>query len=51
MFTLETVACFGSCAIAPVVVVDDSVKGRMNSTKTREVMEKMDDENQDPDQH
>jgi NADH-quinone oxidoreductase subunit E len=29
-FTLETVACFGSCAIAPVVVVDDSVKGRMN---------------------
>ena len=50
MFTLETVACFGSCAIAPVVVVDDSVKGRMNPTKTRKVMEGMDDENQDPDQ-
>jgi len=50
MFTLETVACFGSCAIAPVVVVDDSVKGRMNPTKTREVMEVMDHENQDPDQ-
>jgi NADH-quinone oxidoreductase subunit E len=33
-FTLETVACFGSCAIAPVVVVDDSVKGRMNPAKT-----------------
>ena len=32
--TLETVACFGSCAIAPVVVVDDSVKGRMNPAKT-----------------
>jgi NADH:ubiquinone oxidoreductase subunit E/CheY-like chemotaxis protein len=29
-FTLETVACFGSCAIAPVVVMDDSVRGRMN---------------------
>jgi NADH-quinone oxidoreductase subunit E len=31
--TLETVACFGSCAIAPVVVVNDSVKGRMNPAK------------------
>jgi NADH-quinone oxidoreductase subunit E len=50
MFTLETVACFGSCAIAPVVVVDDSVKGRMNSTKTRKVMEGMDHETQDPNQ-
>jgi len=50
MFTLETVACFGSCAIAPVVVVDDSVKARMNPTKIREVMEGMDHENQDPDQ-
>ena len=50
LFTLETVACFGSCAIAPVVVVDDSVKGRMNPAKTRDVMEGMDHENQDPDQ-
>jgi NADH-quinone oxidoreductase subunit E len=39
MFTLETVACFGSCAIAPVVVADDKVKGRMNPAKTRQVME------------
>lgn len=38
-FTLETVACFGSCAIAPVVVVDDRVKGRMNPSKTRQAME------------
>jgi len=38
-FTLETVACFGSCAIAPVVVVDNAVKGRMNPTKTRQTME------------
>jgi NADH-quinone oxidoreductase subunit E len=50
LFTLETVACFGSCAIAPVVVVDDSVKGRMNPTKTRDVMEAMDHANKDPDQ-
>jgi len=26
-FTLETVACFGSCALAPVVVVDGKVYG------------------------
>ncbi|MFC1482523.1 NADH-quinone oxidoreductase subunit NuoE [Myxococcota bacterium] len=32
LFTLETVACFGSCALAPVVVVDDSVHGRMDSS-------------------
>jgi len=38
-FTLETVACFGSCAIAPVVVVDNAVQGRMNPTKTRQTME------------
>jgi NADH:ubiquinone oxidoreductase subunit E len=38
-FTLETVACFGSCALAPVVLVDDSVKGRMNPAKTREVLQ------------
>ena len=40
--TLETVACFGSCAIAPVVVVDNSVKGRMNPTKTRDTLEHLD---------
>lgn len=32
-FTLETVACFGSCALAPVVVVDTTVHGRMNPSK------------------
>lgn len=34
LFTLETVACFGACALAPVVVVDESVNGRMNPKKT-----------------
>jgi NADH-quinone oxidoreductase subunit E len=33
LFTLETVACFGSCALAPVMVVDDTVYGRMNTSK------------------
>jgi NADH-quinone oxidoreductase subunit E len=39
MFSLETVACFGSCAMAPVVVVNDKVKGRMDPAKTRQAME------------
>ncbi len=39
MFTLETVACFGSCAIAPVVVVDDKVRADMDPAKVGEVLE------------
>ncbi|MEJ2136359.1 MAG: NADH-quinone oxidoreductase subunit NuoE [Desulfofustis sp.] len=38
MFTLETVACFGSCAIAPVVVVDDKVSADMDADKVGKVM-------------
>jgi len=41
LFTLETVACFGSCALAPVVLVDDSVKGRMNPSDTVKTLEKI----------
>jgi NADH-quinone oxidoreductase subunit E len=33
LFTLETVACFGSCALAPVLVMDDIVHGSMNRSK------------------
>jgi NADH-quinone oxidoreductase subunit E len=29
MFTLETVACLGACALAPVVVIDDKYQGQM----------------------
>lgn len=29
-FTLETVACFGACALAPVVVIDGKVSGRVS---------------------
>ncbi|RJP64829.1 MAG: NADH-quinone oxidoreductase subunit NuoE [Candidatus Abyssobacteria bacterium SURF_17] len=41
LFTLETVACFGSCALAPVVVVNDSVYGLMDSLKTRKLIEEI----------
>jgi NADH-quinone oxidoreductase subunit E len=37
-FSLERVACFGSCALAPVMVVDKKVYGRMNTTKAREIL-------------
>jgi len=38
LFTLETVACFGSCAIGPVVVVDDKVGADMNAEKVEKVL-------------
>jgi NADH-quinone oxidoreductase subunit E len=39
LFTLETVACFGSCALAPVMVVDDRVYGRMNPSKAMAILD------------
>ncbi len=38
-FSLERVACFGSCALAPVVVVDKDVYGRMTVSRAKEVLE------------
>jgi len=37
-FSLERVACFGSCALAPVVVMDKEVHGRMTSAKAKEIL-------------
>jgi NADH-quinone oxidoreductase E subunit len=37
-YTLETVACFGSCALAPVVVVNDRVYGRMTAEKVKKII-------------
>ena len=41
VFTLETVACFGSCALAPVIVINDSVYGLMNASKTRHLLDEL----------
>ena len=38
-FSLERVACLGSCALAPVVVVDGKVHGRMNPEKTLKLIQ------------
>ena len=37
-YTLETIACFGSCALAPVMVIDKTVYGRMTPTKVKDIL-------------
>jgi NADH-quinone oxidoreductase subunit E len=38
-YSLETIACFGSCALAPVMVVNKDVYGRMEATKVEQALE------------
>lgn len=37
-FTYETVRCLGACGLAPVVIVDEDVHGRMKPSKIKEVL-------------
>ena len=37
-YSLETIACFGACALAPVMVVDDNVYGRMTPARVRQIL-------------
>jgi len=37
-FSLERVACFGCCALSPVMVVDNSVHSRITPAKAREIL-------------
>lgn len=39
-YSLETVACFGSCALAPVVVLNDKVYGRVTTDKVKQILER-----------
>jgi NADH-quinone oxidoreductase subunit E len=39
-FSLERVACFGCCALGPVVVVNDEVHGRMTATRMQRILKK-----------
>ncbi len=39
-FSLERVNCVGSCALAPVVMIEDDVYGRVEAKKAKEVLEK-----------
>lgn len=37
-FSLEIVNCLGSCAIAPVMVINDKYYGKLTSSKVREIL-------------
>ena len=39
-YSLEMIACFGSCALAPVVVTNSKVHGRMTTSKARDILNK-----------
>ncbi|MBC7217178.1 MAG: NADH-quinone oxidoreductase subunit NuoE [Candidatus Caldatribacterium sp.] len=46
LFTVETVACIGACALAPVMAVDDQVYGPMDEEKVRQILEKLEQESE-----
>jgi len=37
-YSLETVACFGSCALSPVIVINTTVYGRMTPAKVGQIL-------------
>ena len=39
LFTLETVACLGACALAPVVTVDGKYHGKVTVAKMRKIVD------------
>jgi NADH:ubiquinone oxidoreductase subunit E/FixJ family two-component response regulator len=41
LFSLETVACLGCCALAPVVTIDSGVHGNMNPAKLSRAIDKV----------
>jgi NADH-quinone oxidoreductase subunit E len=42
-FSLERVACFGCCALAPVVVVDEDTHARMKTSNVKQLLRKYGD--------
>lgn len=37
-YSLEAIACFGCCSLAPVMVVDNKVYGRMTPEKAKKIL-------------
>lgn len=37
-YSLESIACFGSCALAPVMVVNEEVYGRMTTARVAQIL-------------
>jgi NADH:ubiquinone oxidoreductase subunit E len=40
LFTLEATRCLGCCGLAPVMVVDEDVYGRLEVTKIPNILKK-----------
>ncbi len=47
-FTVEKVACFGACSLAPVMVVGEETKGNISPDGARKMLRKMIKDNQAP---
>ena len=43
-YSLERVACVGACALAPAIVIDDEVHGRMTQRALKRALDKIDRE-------
>ena len=41
-YSLETISCFGSCAMSPVMVVDKTVYGRMTPARVNRILSETD---------
>ena len=41
-FTFETVACLGTCFLAPVMMIDDDYFGHLTANKIEEILERYD---------
>lgn len=39
LFTLEVVRCLGTCSLAPVMMVDEVVRGRLNAEAVQELIQ------------
>ncbi len=41
LFTLSTARCFGACGLAPVMMINNEVYGRLNPTKAVEIIKEI----------
>ncbi len=46
LFSLETVACLGACALSPVMVVDNTYYGKMTPRRAEQILRQMQKEEQ-----
>ncbi|MDD3927188.1 MAG: NADH-quinone oxidoreductase subunit NuoE [bacterium] len=41
LFTVETVACIGACALAPAMMVDEEIYGQLTPDKVKEIVDEI----------